>query len=58
MKSFFETLLIFLFTALILLIGIVFGYDQIPNPYKVPERALSISTPMEGEIDTSFLESL
>lgn len=58
MKAIKEIMLIFLSTVLILVIGIVFGYNQIENPYEISERVRVLSQPFEGSIDRDFFENL
>ena len=58
MKALKEIMLIFLATVLILVIGIMYGYEQIENPYEISERVLVLSQPFEGNIDRDFLEAL
>ena len=58
MKAIKEIMLIFLSTVLILVIGIMFGYEQIENPYEISERVHVLSQPFEGNVDKGFLETL
>ena len=58
MKSLREIVLLFLATILILVVGIMFGYEQIENPYEISEEVRVLSRPFEGSIDRVFLESL
>lgn len=50
-----QVLLIFLFSVLILLLGILFGFKQIKNPYNVTQSTQELSEPLSIDLDTDFI---
>ena len=48
-------LLIFLFTVLILLIGLIFGYNQFDNPYSISQSTKELAQPLTVELDVDFI---
>lgn len=53
-----QPLLIFLFSLFILFVGVLYGFGQIYTSFEVPEETRELSTPIEGEVDKDYLESL
>ena len=50
-----QDLLIFLFSVLILLLGFLFGFDQIKNPYNITQSTRELAEPLSIDLDTDFI---
>lgn len=50
-----QLLLIFFSSVLILLVGVIFGFKQIENPYSISRGAQELAVPLNIDLDTDFI---